>query len=430
MKVRLTSLPESTVQQPMKVQLTSVPETNYGTEEEGWPSYIARNVARTGVNVASTAANLPTNILGALGTVGNLVGSGLNKLRDIGGTTEERIGRIPTEKIPNISEYTVEPLAKALLPEGYTQPQTPKEERWDELTSDITSLMLPIKGLTTGMKLGRAAGIAGAGGLAKWAAHEAGAGEGTQTGVKLGTMLGMSLLGPTRMKDYMTKQYELAESAIPKSANVPSDQIEKSFEGIEKVLSKGSMTPSKKFMADRINEVRSKIKDGKIPVDEAWEFKRNMNEYMSDITSPYGIQKKLPTITKGLNETLQKYGHENKAFGKAFNEAEDFYRGMNNLTPAAKFLKKHVNNEKIGKVTAGMLMGYLPPAVGAKLIGAGLAAKQSSAMFSMVKNSPAIRRYYGNLMQAALRENVPQFTKNLKQLDTQISKEDPANSRE
>ena len=306
------------------------------------------------------------------------------------------------------------------------QPKTPGEEKWDEFISDVTGLLLPIPGATKLSKL-KAAGIAGAGQFSKWLASEAGGSEKTQAGVKLGTMLAGTLLGPTGLKDYRRKLYDSAEEAIPKNALISIDKLQPSLNKVTNVLKQGAMTPNKKGINGITRALQNKIKDGKLPVSEVWEFKRNLNEIFSDPSKLQGVEKLAPLLTRGLNDVLTEYGKENRFFLKALREADDITRGMNKASIVNKALQKHVSDKNIGYITGGVLLGHVPVAKGAKAIGAGLGVKNAVKGLEALKNSSAIRGYYSKLVGAALSRNTSQITRNLRSLDKAVTDEYPEN---
>jgi len=437
MKVEITGYPEEREQQipqemvsgRQKIELTSYPE------KESWPAYIGRNVAGHAATFAKSAIDLPSNIARVAGTINNAGVAASNKLGSYIGLPAEEGGNVPVEKIPNISDYTIKPLEKALGVGKYLAPKTKVEEKLHDITSDIASLMTPLPGLGAAYKAGKAALVAGSGGFSKWLSQKIGASEGTSEVIKMGTMLGTSLLGKSGLKDYRSKLYDNAEAALPKAGEeilhgsplIDATKIEKLLPSLEKNFSRGEMTPSKQFLKARIDAIKSKIKEGKIDVREAWELKRNINEHIADLTKPYGVEKKLPVLAHGLSEVLHDYGKINKNFGREFFKAEDVTKGMIKATPTNAFLQKHVNKDKIGKITGGMLLGYITPPAAIGLTGASLGTRETAKIFERFKNSSTIRKYYANVISNAARRNVGGMNKAAKQLDDYISEDFPEN---
>lgn len=391
------------------------------------PESSLQSALRIGTGLASTAlktaVDIPTNVAKTIGGLGNITIAGANKLMNRLGLAEQEY--LETELIPKISKYTIKPLEKALLPENYTKPRGPGEKKAHEFVSDITALMTP---LGASMKLGKAATVAGIGGLSKWAAQEIGLPKPAQEGIKLGSMLATSILGPSGIKDFMKNNYTVAEEALPqKGAFVAAHELEKNIKPLEKTFSHGDMTPSKLFMRDRIKSIKGKIKDNKINIKDVWELKRNINEHINELTKPYGVEKQLPILSHALNKTLSEYGSHNKAFGKAFNTAEDIFKGITKASPVNSFLQKHVNADKIGKITAGMLLGYISPQTTGSLIGSSLAIREGVKTFERFKNSPEIRKYYAKIVNSAAKKNLPAMNKYVKEMDNYITDRYPEN---
>lgn len=406
---------EQQTTEPIKILSTPNPESSL------------QSALRIGTGLASkalkTAVDIPTNVAKTVGGLGNLSIAGVNKLTSSLGLPEQEY--LETENIPKLSSYIVKPLEKGLLPERYTKPRGEIEKKAHEFVSDVTSLMIP---LGTSMKLGKAAAVAGAGGLSKWASQRIGAGEGTQEGVKLGTMLATSLLGPSNIKNYMKDSYKLAEEALPQEgAFVAAHNLEKNIASLEKTFSHGEMTPSKAFMRDRINAIKGKIKDDKINIKDVWELKRNINEHIHELSKPYGVEKQLPVLTRSLNEILGEYGSQNTSFGKAFHTAEDVFKGINKASSVNAFLQKHVSADKIGKITAGMLLGYISPQTTASLVGSSLAVREGVKIFERFKNSPEIQKYYAKIVSSAAHKNLATMNKYVKEMDNYITDRYPEN---
>jgi hypothetical protein len=146
-----------------------------------------------------------------------------------------------------------------------------------------------------------------------------------------------------------------------------------------------------------------------------------MNEYLADLTTPHGVEKKLPSLIKGLNDSLYKYGKENKKFGKAFTEAEDIYRGIANVGPTTEFLQKATGIAAVGALTSAVLIGKIDPIKAAKIYGVGVAAREASIIFDMFKNSSSIRNYYARAVASAAKKNLAATVKDIKKLDEAIN---------
>jgi hypothetical protein len=388
--------------------------------------------AQTAASVGETLGNLPHDIshgvlglarLGESASTGLQKALGVEKLLDTGTS-------LPTSlPIPKFGSLAKEAVGK-VLPKDYLEPQAGGEKKWSEFVSDITSLLTPVPGVGK-LSKAKAIGVAGSGQLAKWAAEEIGAGEGAQAGLKAGAMLASSMLGPTGLKQYRKKLYDAAEDAITPSTYkselfapstmVSANKLQPIVDDLGKKLKKGYLTPNKKELNKSIHSLKNKIKNNEISVDEVWEFKRNINEVFGDPQKLEGAEKLVGALQKGLNETLTEYGKKNKPFLKAFREAEDITRGMKKASPVNKFLQKHVSPANIGKVTGGVLLGYVPPSTAIKGVGTAVTAREAVKGFEAIKNSPAIRKYYSSVIADAVAKNAPQLAKDVAKLDRAIT---------
>src|SRR5271165_1406288 len=227
-------------------------------QQESIPGGLFRNASRLATRSVETALGLPGDVeslgRGALNLGGRLV-AGTNVV------SPESF--LPTsERVREFGKKLDEPrlAAKGLSP-NYLEPQGGLENFADEVTKTATGLLLPISGGTVGLttKALRAAGIAGASELAKLGTQYVTGSEAAGDGAKIGTMLATSLIGTPGIKKYMDSLYATSESLIPEGAQATSKLIEPTLMKLEKVLSKGTTTPTKASVSRVVSDLRGKI---------------------------------------------------------------------------------------------------------------------------------------------------------------------------
>ena len=389
--------------------------------EEQLPSTALRNVTRGGVKALTSAATLPLDVASGLASVEGGIENSLGKaMSNLG------LGSIAGEQLPPMSlpswfptssgiEQTIKSPIQKMLPPGYLEPQGPKEQKFDSFVSDVVSLATPMGPLKS-LPLGRSMIASGLGQFAKWLAEEKGIGEAGQEGVKLGTMVLASTMGIGGLKEHMKNLYAKAEASIPEGATVNVRQLDPVFTKVRKVIQKGAETESKEFMNKHINALESKIINGKIPVDEAWQFKRDFNEIIGGKKKLTGVAKYLPEINHELKKSLEAYGKTNKAFGTAFSAGDDIYKA----SAISRFLEKAINPTTLSAETVGLLMKGHGVIGTAMKVGGTALIPQAVKGFEILKNSPAARHYYGNVISQAAKKNIPATLKAVGGLDKAV----------
>lgn len=386
-------------------------------QEESFVPKVVRHTARTAARVGETALGLPGDIAQGLLWLGK-------KGESLLGGKPHLPERAPLPTSQDIKEYGTGTIAKA-LPKDYLEPQSKGEQFSDEFFSDLTSLAVPLSKAGK-IPFKRALAVSGLGNLASFTAKDMGASEGVQTGVKLGTMLATTMAGPGKLKEHMSNLYKNAEQSIPEGAMVSTEKIKPIMDKLTKITTTGDLTPSKKFMLDRINAVQEKMVGGKIPVTHAWALKRDMNEWIHDITKPYGVEKYIPSLSNGLNNVLTEYGKQNKDFLRSFKEADNISIGLSKASHVNKWLQKHVSNKNLSIATAALLFGPhvgVPLALtGKAIVGAG-ATRYGVQAFEALKNSSAIRKYYADVIGTAAKKDLAATTRNVSKLNKALAKE-------
>lgn len=404
----------------LKQNLTQNEMTPYETPEDT----ILRNLAGVGSTIASSAIDFPSNIANLFTSLGegseNLIHSGLQKIPYLNKIVPEPLQ--PGPKAPLPSKYIGEKL-KPLIgkPEGYFEPQNDWEQLAHDTASTITNLMMPLGGH---VRLAKAAGLGTAGNLAKFGAKKIGFGEKTQAGIELGTMIGLSMLGEPAVETKMRELYDKAETILPESGEMVSiKKITPELEKISKKLSWGSKktVESKNKIKNLISDIDEKNINGQMNIKDVLAFKRDANTILREHPDLEGLNKYVPSITKSMKEVIEEYGKTHPEFKVPFDAAENIFMGLHKASPVNRFLQKHASPEKMGYITAAMLMGGQPIGKTVTHLGQAGLAKGVVRAFEALKNSSEIRKYYGNVISAAAKGNAKALASHIEKLDKTIS---------
>lgn len=428
---------------------TKARDTGYSREEiakhlakiqhpkESLGANIARQAGRTGARVAETVLGAPR----ALGEFGEslipektlIKGAEKIGLGEGAKTLLELTKKFSPHKLFPKSEDIRENVTKHLFGEKL-EPKNEWEKKADTLVSDFAALAIPLPGAQ--MKVLKPALLAAGGNIASEVIGQVGGTEKQKAYGKLGTILAGSMINPKSAEKLKDSLYAQAREAKPVDAKVTANTLVKKTNDFEKQLLKGDPSAgSKKKTLSLIKEIKDKVKNNKIDVDELEEFKRNINEARSGLYEEFKIDKvgrksakrNLDHVSNLIDDTLKEYGKTNP-------EWEAFYRPANEVHGAiaqSKRVRNWVgkNAKKIGFLPLLAEMGLYhyggAPAAGAAALAGGAAAVGfvGSEIGARIMKSPTLRKHYMNVVNSALREDVVAVHENLKRLDSEMKKE-------
>jgi hypothetical protein len=205
-------------------------------------------------------------------------------------------------------------------------------------------------------------------------------------------------------------------------------------------MSKGTIAPSEKFVIDEVDAVLGKVKNGQIPVEEAWAAKRSLNEKLNqhlfqnpEKAAQARARKLASGIQHELSSVIDDYGSKHPSFGKPFKEAEEAFGTIAKSKFITRFIDK---NLKYSPATSGIMhlfgsgLGHAVVGAGASAIGSGLGGGATAAaaypvaqLAYRVSKSPVLRKHYLNTVKAASIEDAAVFNKELQRLDEAFQKE-------
>ncbi len=382
---------------------------------------IGRHIARTGSRIGESLLGLPSDILQTAQIGARGLEKGAGKIR-------EKIGLKPLEikerppGVPGSEE--LREISTKLFGEKVTA-QSPTESFIDDIVSDAAVLAIPVKGKIPFM---RSIGTALAGNIGAKGAQELGFGEKGQTSAKIGAFFLSGLAGKGNVKKYWNQQYKLADEAIPSGAKVQTFPLFRKLNKLAIELEKGISTPSKTFVKAPLNNIRKKVERGVTSVEELVQMKRDINELRGslykDLTGKQSVryaQGKINDLSGLIDQEIAKYGKKNPEFLKHYKNANEAYAGFNQSKRVGKWINRKLG--AFGKPAILILEGMFPkllPASATAFVGL-----KAGEIATRVFRNPTLRRFYGNMVKDAVKENSAGFVKNLKAMEKELKKSDP-----
>lgn len=331
---------------------------------------------------------------------------------------------------------------------GYTKPQTQFEEKVGETFQDMALMALPG---ARQYSLMRNIGIPVIGNLSKYGLEKLGAGEKAQSYGKMGLMVALDLLAnrnPGGAKAYTSELFRKADNAIPEGMLIDASKLEKSLEKLESELSKGGSRPTTRQALEKVSEIGKEIKSGTIDAKRLAAYRPSINEAIEELGGfKFDIPKRLKVQTvKNLNDvknsvisTLNDYGEKfNPEYLKNAQSANEAYAAIQKSNLIANLLHDKIPYAPksaavqslfhYAPYAAGAALTKLSPLAGAGAI-TGYGAYQGLKVLIQVMKSPALRKYYTDVLISAARENIPKTTKNLIALDKAMANEKDQKAR-
>jgi anti-sigma28 factor (negative regulator of flagellin synthesis) len=343
---------------------------------------------------------------------------------------------------------TTEKIRETIGSSEYLQPKNEFEEKADQFTQDVISLSLPG---SSSHSLLRNVGIAVAGSLGKKAAKELGASPETQELTKQGLMTVLDIMnirkteGKGGAKKFASSLFQESESLVPEGAKINAGKYASSLEKLEKDLNKGGTSPKVEPALKKIKELKDKIHDGEITVDELVSARKKINDIIESgggfEYSPHPKVKKqalhhLREVKSKVIDALDEYGKMNPEFGnmnKSANEAYAAYSASNSIT---NFLKRNFG-DKISDAATKVALGLASPGAiaGAKFFPLTTVAAASATpvylttkILRRISGSPTLRKYYGNILRYSLQENIPLVDDSIKKFQKEMRKEEKSHT--
>lgn len=384
---------------------------NKSEENESFLSQIPRHAARISSRIAETIGGTPGDIQDLIQSG---VFAGLEKLTGHKASPELRKeAAIKSERAPTSSE--LKELSESST-KGFTKAHGIKEELGDEFASTVASLLGP-------MKFRKALGISALGVGAKQSLKLLGLGETSQEFGKIGTMIVSSMINPKGVKQLYDNYYNEALRLAPEEARVSAKPLEKSLNSLKKSLSEGLDAPTEEAVLKVVKKATDKIQDGQVSVREMMASNRSLNEIMGDPEFLKRAKNLFPELKNGINKTLQQY--ENPEFLKNWKSANEAFGGFYESQKLSRFIEQRLGIKPIKHAlftAAGeTIVGYpeaIIPTIG--LAAGGYAGIKGLELMQRIFANPTLRKYYGEVLTNAAKENSIAMNKAAEKLDKKL----------
>jgi len=392
-------------------------------------SKVGRGLARASVEIPATAAALPRQII----TAGS---QGLDYLLGALGAPKEITGRPEFQKgpefLPSYPELkeTIGKTAAKHLPEGALRsPETRPEKAFDEFVHTVTSLVTPFPG--GALNLAKAAKISAFGQGAKEFSKLLGASDETANFVKLGAMIPASIYGTREEGIKLSKQhYKTAEKAI-KDIDVPSAPVKNIIDPIYNKVAESAgpgMEATEKILKPIITRL-SKEGTTTIPVQKLWDYKKDMNAWLSKYNTPKEARPYIKLVSGKLDGILEDYGKTNPEFLQSYNIADQLHGAFANKSILKQFTEAHPAVSSVISHPLTKFLFYGPKkaiAIGGAILSAPVAAYKVA---SIMNKSPEARKLYIDAINNALKQDVKAYVSDVGKLDKILGKEEKNTKR-
>lgn len=333
---------------------------------------------------------------------------------------------------------------QSLNPE-YLAPKNKFEEFTDAVVEDAASLYggrfltkgkLPLGNtISKGQQLLRSVGISLGSNLAGTVVKDITTDETKGDWAKFGTALFLSMLDKGNAGKYVSQAYKKSDALLPPDARHDASKLIAKVSAIQRRASMGSLAPSEKFIVDEVDEILKRAQyvpgTGKatLNVNTAKNIKRSLNEKLEKFvfenptkTSKGRARKLGSEIVKNIGEFLEFYGLTDPEWYESYKAAEQGFATLATSNKVGNFIK---NNFKKGVITTGLLKVFgIPITKIAGAIGAfGAAAYPTLQIGYRIAKSPLLRKYYGQVVKAAVTENTPLLNRAMYNLDKGLQRE-------
>lgn len=322
---------------------------------------------------------------------------------------------------------------------GYTKPLNEFEESMGEFTQDITSFLMP------GSKqysMLRNIGIPVTANLAKEGMKLAGEDKIGEAS-KVGLMIVLDLMSQRQggAKKHINSLFTEMEKRAKPGIKVEAKELQNDLGKLKKSFEKGGERPSTTKALSKIDEILGKkIQGNQIDLDELMALRPAINEAIDELKGfEYIFKPKLKKmiisnlqevkgeVIKGIENYASRHDPELLKLSRSANEAYAAYAHSNKIK---EFLDKNFSSKVLSKPVQ-ILLGIGAPsaiALGGKAATAAAlplaTAYQTVKMFSRLKNSETLRKYYSSFLKAASSGNVGQASRSIKAMEKELEDEE------
>jgi hypothetical protein len=238
-------------------------------------------------------------------------------------------------------------------------------------------------------------------------------------------------------KEISGKLFEHADNAIPKGLSISATNLEKNLNNLEKTLYMGGSRPDTAEALQKISEIKSQIKKGKIDLKDLVAYRPSINSWIDkykgfDIAVPDKIRRKiinnLQSVKSEVINAAEEYGKKyNPEYLKLSQDANSSWKAIEQSNKISNFIEKTASS----KIKSVVLKSVLGLGAGAAYGGTGALVGMTAAtglgaagalgykaLKTMIRaKNPVLLKHYGKILEGAAKGNAAQVTKNVKFLD-------------
>lgn len=315
-------------------------------------------------------------------------------------------------------------------PKGYFDPQTESEQFFDESIKNAETMLF---GRTS---LPRAV-IGGFGGESAKKLTEATLGKGVAPEVaKQITMMTAQMLNPKGATKLAASYYEKARNAMPRGIFGDTSKLETELNNLKKEWMRGGDSFDTRQAIKQSEELEKLIKNGKLEYDEAWEFKRKLNQNTESLYTEAGADstgiKKAKEKIGQLRDTTKKFLKQSESthpdFYSNMSKGDEIYETINSSHFISNWIKDKFPFLKSDKLI-GTLFGAAEAGISKSSPIAGLAGVGAFGTYNAVKlanqvyKSPVLRKYYMDVFKNASLRNSAGFLNSYNRFKKEYEKE-------
>lgn len=409
------------------------------SNDESTLGYIGRTGARTLARGAESILGLPGDILKGAEGLNNylankltgeethipLVNPNISKLANAG--IEKLTGKsdVISKNILPTSE-NIHGVTKQLTGE-HLEPKTSGEEFYDQIIGDAAALFSPVKGKVPFAKaIGGALGRSAIGNTAQWATEKVTGSPLVGTGAKIGAMaLAGTIGGRKQLNNLKNESYKDAFSKIPEKTKFDFKPEKQKLQKLADKFLKGDH-PDKKFIVERLNSIDSVVGGGKGAIEDVIDLKQDWNKYLSDPKLSKSNRSAIKQAVGIVNDGIKRYGSTNPEFFKPYQIAEELTGALQSTNYVQKvlssypYLQDSVKNPIINKLLWVGAISSATQATIPSLVGAGvstLGIRESAKAYQLLSKSPLARKYYKDIIQSTLKNDIKAVARTLPKLD-------------
>lgn len=368
------------------------------------------------------SAVLPESVTSLPGKAVDLLHLGIKKaLPSYGAASEKENTKFELPTSTKLREITKKITGDTL------EPQTENEERWSTAVADLVDLVNPAS-LGGKLKFGRALALTTTGNVAAKLAHELGFGETGEAVSKLGVMGITGLLGGRKqLTNKMGQLYDTVEKSIPEGNTVSSKGLSHALDELTKFSKSGDINDANRtFIASKVGSVKNHIKRGRIPTQEVWNLKKDLNSQFATAPIDSKGQKQLGKLIGSLNETLDTAGKSGGIDISSLRQADDIWKGLHDSWAITDWLKNHVRFDTLKNPLLKLAIGYpLYHTYGAQGVlaagAAGVGVREVTKFANFLAKSPQARKHYKGMLTAALKKSPVIASREAAKLDKEIT---------